>query len=272
MTAQQKRYGLIAGNGRFPFLVLEGARRQGVELVVAAIKEETFPEIEAQAGTIEWMGVGQLGRLIKFFKRHAVTHAILAGQVKHVQIFGPSLPDLRMVKMLTRLPKKNTDSLIGAVVSELEREGIKVIDSTYFISDQLAPEGVITARAPSKSEKEDIAYGLEVAREIARLDLGQTIVVKDQAVVAIEAMEGTDATMRRAASLVNGKPLTVVKVAKPNQDMRFDVPVIGAPTIQTMIECNATALAVTARKTLLIDKDDLIALADKQKIAIVGVP
>jgi hypothetical protein len=272
MAAQEKRYGLIAGNGRFPFLVLEGARRQGVDLAVAAIKEETFPEIEQHARVIEWMGVGQLSKLIKFFKRHSVTHAILAGQVKHVQIFGPSLPDLRMVKMLTRLRRKNTDSLIGAVVSELESEGIEIIDSTYFISDQLAPEGVLTTRSPSKTEQADIAYGLDVAREIARLDLGQTIVVKERAVVAIEAMEGTDATMRRAASLVYGKPLTVVKVAKPNQDMRFDVPVIGAPTIQTMIACNATALAVTARKTLLIDKADLVALADKQKIAIVGVP
>lgn len=269
---QTRRYGLIAGNGRFPFLVLEGARRQGVEMVVAAIREETSPEIERHAHVIQWMGVGQLGKLLRFFHRERVTHVILAGQVKHVQIFGPALPDLRMVRLLARLPRKTTDSLIGGVVQELEREGFTVVDSTLFLRDLLAGTGVLTARSPSRAEEEDIAFGLEVAREVARLDIGQTIVVKDRAVVAIEAMEGTDATIRRAAALVPGTSLTVVKIAKPHQDMRFDVPVIGVPTIRTMIESRATALAITAGKTLLFDREDLLALADRHRIAIVGVP
>ncbi|GBC83232.1 hypothetical protein HRbin10_02376 [bacterium HR10] len=268
----ERRYGLIAGNGRFPFLVLDGARRRGVEMVVAAIREETSPEIERQARIVRWLGVGQLGHLIEFFREHGVTHAVLAGQVKHVQIFGPALPDWRMLKLLMRLPRKNTNSLIGAVVAELEREGIQVVDSTLFVPELLAPEGVLTARAPSSAEMEDLRYGLEIAREIARLDLGQTIAVKDRAVVAIEAMEGTDATIRRAASLLRGRPFVVVKVARPHQDMRFDVPVIGAPTIQTMIECRATALAITARKTLLMDRTELLALANRHGIALLAVP
>jgi len=268
----QQRYGLIAGNGQFPFLVLEGARRQGVDMVVAAIQEEASPEIADWAQRIEWLSVGHLGKLIKFFRREGVTHIILAGQVKHVQIFGPALPDVRMIKLLAGLRRKNTDSLIGAVVQELEKEGFTVIDSTHFIKPLLAPAGTLTRRSPSKEEQKDIEYGLAVAREIARLDLGQTIVVRDQAVVAIEAMEGTDATILRASELVQGQPLTVVKVAKPNQDMRFDVPVIGVPTIQTMIKAGATALCITVGKTLLLDKDGLIALADEHRITVVGTP
>jgi DUF1009 family protein len=269
---EPRRYGLIAGNGRFPFLVLEGARQHGVEMVVAAIREETSPEIERYARVVQWMSVGQLGKLLRFFHRHGVTHVILAGQVKHVQIFGPALPDLRMVRLLARLPRKTTDSLIGGVVRELEQDGFTVIDSTVFVRDLLAAPGVLTARSPSPKEEADIAFGLEVAREVARLDIGQTLVVKDRAVIAIEAMEGTDATIRRAATLVPGTSLTVVKVAKPHQDMRFDVPVIGLPTIHTMIESRATALALTAGKTLLFDRQDLLALADRHRIAIVGVP
>jgi hypothetical protein len=264
------RYGLIAGNGRFPFLVLEGARRQGVDIVVAAIKEETAPDIEAHARRVQWMSVGQLGKLIRFFAREGVTHALLAGQVKHAQIFGPALPDLRMVRMLAGLRHKNTNSLIGGVVAELEKAGIIVVDSTFFNQDLLVPEGIVTKRGPSKAERASIDYGLSVAGEIARLDLGQTIVVKDRAVVAVEAMEGTDATVRRAAELVKGKPLIVVKVARPHQDMRFDVPVVGKPTMETMIEANVTALSLTAHKTLLLDKDDLLALADEHRISIVG--
>ena len=265
------KYGLIAGNGRFPFLVLEGARERGVEIVVAAIKEETSPEIEKQAERVEWMSVGQLGRLIRFFKREQVTHAIMAGQVKHHQIFRlNALPDLRMVKMLARLPEKNTDSLIGAVAGELAREGITLIESTTFLEALLAPAGVLTRRAPTKEERADMDYGLGVARELARLDLGQTIVVKDRAVVAIEAMEGTDAVIIRAGEVTRGRPFVVVKVAKPEQDMRFDVPVIGVSTIENMNRAGATALHVTAGKTLLFDKDEIIALADKNGITIVG--
>jgi UDP-2,3-diacylglucosamine hydrolase len=265
------KYGLIAGNGRFPFLVLERARDRGVELVVAAIKEETDPEIANRAKTIEWIGVGQLGRLIRFFKREGVTHAIMAGQVKHSQIFRlNALPDLRMVRLLARLPDKNTDSLIGAVADELAREGITLIDSTTFLEGFLAPEGVLTRRAPTKEERADIDYGLGVAREIARLDLGQTIAVKDRAVVAIEAMEGTDAVIARAGEVTLGKAFVVVKVAKPDQDMRFDVPVIGIPTIETMSRAGASAIHISARKTLLFDKEDSIDLADRKAISIVA--
>jgi UDP-2,3-diacylglucosamine hydrolase len=265
------KYGLIAGNGRFPFLVLDGARERGVEMVVAAIKEETSSEIDQRAAKVEWMGVGQLGRLIRLFKKEEVTHVIMAGQVKHHQIFRlNALPDLRMVRLLARLSTKNTDSLIGAVADELAREGITLIDSTTFLEQLLAPEGVLTRRAPTKEERSDIDYGLGIAREIARLDLGQTIAVKDRAVVAIEAMEGTDAVIVRAGEVTRGEPFVVVKVAKPDQDMRFDVPVIGLPTIENMIRAGATTIQVTARKTLLFDKDDLIDLADKSGIVVVG--
>jgi DUF1009 family protein len=267
------KYGLIAGNGRFPFLVLEGARREGVEMVVAAIKEETDPSIGRLASRVEWMGVGQLGRLISYLKREGVTHAIMAGQVKHVQIFSLSaLPDARMAKVLARLSFRNTDSLIGAVADELAREGITLVDSTAFLRPFLPEPGTLTRRAPSAKEAADIAYGLEVAREVARLDLGQTIVVKDRAVVAVEAMEGTDATILRAGSLARKPPITVVKVAKPKQDMRFDVPVVGPATVRTMIEARASALSITARKTLLLDRDELLTLADKARIAIVATP
>jgi DUF1009 family protein len=263
------KYGLIAGNGRFPTMVLEGAREQGAEIVVAAIKEETSPEVEQLASRVEWMGVGQLGKLLNFFKREQVTRAIMAGQVKHHQIFRlNALPDLRMVKMLARLATKNTDSLLGAVADELASEGIELIDSTTFLGRFLALEGTMTRRSLSREERNDIEYGLTVAREIARLDLGQTIAVKDQAVIAVEAMEGTDAVIRRAGEITRGRSFVVVKVAKPNQDMRFDVPVIGLPTIETMKQAGATAIHVTAKKTLLFDKDELIALADKSRVAI----
>jgi hypothetical protein len=264
-------YGLIAGNGRFPFLVLEGARAAGVEMAVAAIREETDPSIESLARRLEWISVGHLGKLIKFFKGEGVTQAVMAGQVKHVQIFKlNALPDLRMARMLARLKRRNTDALIGAVADELESEGITLIDSTTFLQPLIAREGPLTRRSPNKHETADIEYGLHVATELARLDLGQTIVVKNQAVVALEAMEGTDATIRRAAELVRGRSLTVVKTAKPNQDMRFDVPVIGLSTIDTLRECNVTAMSVTAGKTLVFDRDETIVAANQNRIAIIG--
>jgi UDP-2,3-diacylglucosamine hydrolase len=265
------RYGLIAGNGRFPFLVLEGARKAGVSLSVAAIREETDPEIERMADSIIWVGIGQLGKMIRFFKREGVEQAIMAGQVKHVQIFSGALPDVRMLKMLLRLPRRNTDALIGGVADELASEGIELIDSTYFLQDHLPQVGTLSRRAPDERERGDIEYGLEVAREIARLDLGQTIVVRSRACVAIEAMEGTDATVRRAGTLARGR-LTVVKVAKPDQDMRFDVPVVGVPTIESMIEAGATCLCITAGKTLIFDRTEMIKLADQKRIAVVAVP
>ena len=263
------KYGLIAGNGQFPFLVAEGARKAGTPLAVVAIKEETDPRIDRVADKLTWVGIGQLGKMISFFKDQGVTHAVMAGQVKHVQIFSSALPDLRMVKMLWNLPRRNTDALIGGVANELAKEGIELIDSTYFIKDMLAPEGVLTKRKPSDTERENIEYGLHIADEIARLDLGQTIVVRAKACVAIEAMEGTDATIRRAGELANGK-LTVVKVAKPDQDMRFDVPVVGLPTIRIMIDAGATCLSITANKTLIFDRDEMLDLANANKICIVG--
>jgi DUF1009 family protein len=276
------RYGLIAGNGRFPFMVVEGARRAGVSLSVAAIREETDPKIEQEVESVTWVGIGQLGKLIRFFKGEGVEKAIMAGQVKHVQIFSRAIPDARMLKMLMKLPRRNTDSLIGAIASELASEGIDLIDSTYFLQDYLPRAGVLTRRKPSAAERADIDYGLEVAREITRLDLGQTIVVRGKACVAIEAMEGTDATIRRAGQLMRGDkaehgiklgegPLTVLKLAKPNQDMRFDVPVVGMPTIETMAEAGAGCLCLSAGKTLMFERNEMIALADTKKIAIVAV-
>jgi UDP-2,3-diacylglucosamine hydrolase len=263
--------GLIAGNGRFPFLVLEGARAVGVEMAVAAIREETDPLIEQVADSIEWIGVGQLGRLIRFFKNEGVGQVIMAGQVRHVQIFKLSaLPDLRMARMLARLKRRNTDALIGAIADELESEGIRLIDSTTYLQPLLARAGVLTRRAPGKQELADMEYGHDVALELARLDLGQTIVVKNQAVVALEAMEGTDATIRRASELVKGRPLTVIKVAKPNQDMRFDVPVIGLQTIETLHACNVTAISITADKTLIFDREETLAAANRHRIAIIA--
>src|SRR5215217_6903405 len=266
---QLMRYGLIAGNGRFPFLVVEGARRAGAEVAVAAIREETDPAIEQVADRVAWVGIGQLGRMIRFFKREGVEKAIMAGQVRHVQIFSGALPDVRMLKMLLSLPRRNTDALIGGIAAELEREGIELIDSTYFLKDQLPAEGVLSRRAPSAAERADIEYGLEVAREVARLDLGQTIVVRARACVAVEAMEGTDETVRRAGRLARGR-LTVVKVAKPNQDMRFDVPVVGLPTVETMVEAGATCLCLTAGKTLIFDRQEMLNLADRHRIAVVA--
>jgi len=264
-----EKYGLIAGNGRFPFLVIEGARNAGSHLSVVGIKEETDPEIENAADELTWLGIGKLGKMISFFRDRGISKVMMAGQVKHVQLFSGAIPDLHMVRMLWNLPARNTDSLIGGIADEMAKAGIELIDSTYFVPGLLAPSGVLTRRSPSKEESRDIEYGLSIAGEIARLDLGQTIVVRGGACVAIEAMEGTDAVIERAGQLVKGK-LTVVKVAKPAQDMRFDVPVIGLPTLRTMAESGATCLSVTPGKTLIFDREELVAFADKKGIAVVG--
>jgi DUF1009 family protein len=276
-------YGLIAGNGRFPFMVIEGARRAGVSLSVVAIREETDPNIEQQVERLTWVSIGQLGKMIRFFKAEGVEQAIMAGQVKHVQIFSGAVPDARMLKMLLKLPRRNTNSLIGGIATELAGEGIDLIDSTYFLKDYLPVAGTITHRQPNAAERADVEYGLEIARAMAELDLGQTIVVRGKACVAIEAMEGTDATIRRAGEILRGSKgaasilkltsgaVTVLKLAKPDQDMRFDVPVVGLPTIETMAEAGATCLCLSAGKTLMFDRDQLIALAEKKKIAIVAV-
>jgi DUF1009 family protein len=265
------KYGLIAGNGQFPFLVVEGAKRRGAELSIVAIREETDPAIDQAASDVRWVGIGQLGKMIGHFKANGVEKVIMAGQVKHVQIFSGAVPDVRMLKMLWNLPRRNTDALIGGVASELAKEGIELIDSTFFVQDSLAPAGVITKRKPDASELANIEYGLRIANEIARLDLGQTIVVRSSACVAVEAMEGTDAVIERAGKLAKGK-LTVVKVAKPKQDMRFDVPVIGVPTIETMIAAGATCISVSAAKTLIFDRAEVIRLANVNKISVIGTP
>jgi DUF1009 family protein len=264
------KFGLIAGNGNFPFLVVEGARKQGASLSVVAIKEETDRRIEEVAEKVVWVGIGQLGKMISFFKKEGVEKAIMAGQVKHVQIFSGALPDVRMLKMLWNLPRRNTDALIGGIADELAKDNIELIDSTYFIKDSLAQEGVLTKRKPNEIERDNIEYGLHVANEIARLDLGQTVVVRAKACVAVEAMEGTDETIKRAGELAKGN-LTVVKVAKPNQDMRFDVPVVGAPTIETMIRAGATCLCLTAGKLLIFEREKMLRLANDHKISVVAV-
>src|SRR5947207_858076 len=256
-TQHPFKVGLIAGNGKFPFLVLDGARKAGAVIAVAAIREETDPEIEALADRLTWVGIGQLGKMLRFFKTEGVEQAIMAGQVKHVQIFSRAIPDVRMLKMLLRLPRRNTDALIGAVAGELASEGIELIDSTYFLKESLPQPGTLTRRAPDENERGDIEYGLQIARELGRLDLGQTLVVRDRACVAIEAMEGTDAVIRRAGQLVRGR-LTVVKIAKPDQDMRFDVPVVGIPTVESMKEAGATCLCLAAGKTLIFDREEMI--------------
>jgi len=277
------RYGLIAGNGRFPFMVVAGARRAGVALSVAAIRDETDPSIEQEVERLTWVGIGQLGKMINFFKGEGVEKAIMAGQVKHVQIFSRAVPDARMLRMLLKLPRRNTNSLIGAVAAELASEGIDLIDSTYFLQDYLPSPGNLTNRKPNAAERADVEYGLEIAREMSKLDLGQTIVVRGKACVAIEAMEGTDETIRRAGELLSGRrqtrkrlrltsgALTVLKLSKPDQDMRFDVPVIGVPTIETMIAAGATCLCISAGKTLMFDRDEMIVLANKNKLAILAV-
>ena len=268
--ASPNRYGLIAGNGRFPFLVLEAARSQGIDMVVAAIKEETSPDIERQARTVHWLSLGQLGKLIKTFKAEGVNKAIMAGQVKHKQIFSGILPDLKMMQVLASLATRNTDSLIGAVARVLEDEGIHLIESTLFLEPLLPKPGVLTKRPPSEDEQKDLEYGYKLARELGRLDVGQTVVVADAACVAVEAMEGTDAVIQRAASLANGRALRVVKLAKPKQDLRFDVPVIGIPTVEVLRRSGATAMAIEAGKTLMIDRDELLREADAAGITIVA--
>ena len=278
--ADKEKLGLIAGNGRFPLLVLDAARARGHDVVVAALQEETFPEIEQHgAVAVHWMSLGELSRLIETFKREGVTRAIMAGQVKHKQIFSSIQPDWRLAKLLLSLGSRNTDALIGAVAKVLADEGITLLDSTSFLEPLLARAGILTQRAPNDEERKNIEYGRKVARHLAQYDIGQTVVVAESACVAVEAMEGTDAAIQRAGEIMRGlagtastlsRALTVVKVAKPNQDMRFDVPVIGLSTIETMQRAGATCLALDAGKCLLLDGDKIIAAAEKADISIVA--
>ncbi|HXJ16562.1 MAG TPA: UDP-2,3-diacylglucosamine diphosphatase LpxI [Candidatus Polarisedimenticolia bacterium] len=261
-------WGLIAGNGDFPFLVLEGARSRGIEMAVIAIREEASPALERAAKRLHWISLGELSRGIELLHQEGVKRAVMAGQVKHNKIFSSIRPDWRLAKLLFSLPAKNTDSLIGAVARVLEDEGIELVDSTKFLGPLLPAAGVLTQRAPDASESADIEYGRQVAHQIAGLDLGQTVVVRDRACVAVEAMEGTDETIERAARIAGGQKLAVVKVSKPRQDMRFDVPVIGLKTIEVMRRSNATSLAIDAGRTLLFDREALIRAADEAGIAI----
>jgi len=271
-NAQLRGWGLIAGNGRFPFYVLEGARSQGIEMAVIALKEEASPELEKIAKRLHWVSLGELSKTIELLQQEGVTQAVMAGQVKHNKIFSAIRPDWKLAKLLFSLPRKNTDALIGAVARVLEEEGIRLVDSTLFLRPLVPEPGVLTRRTPNEHEAEDIAYGIGVARQIAGMDIGQTVVIADRACVAVEAMEGTDETIARAARITGGKPLVVVKVSKPGQDMRFDVPVVGLPTIEQMKSAGVTALAVDAGRTLLFDREKLIELADAAGIAIEAIP
>jgi DUF1009 family protein len=281
------KLGLIAGNGRFPFLLLDAARAQGAEVVVAAIKEEADAELDARAAAdagiqVHWLSLGELSRLIETFRRTGVSQAVMAGQVKHKQIFSSIRPDWQLAKLLLNLRSRNTDMLLGAVAKVLSDQGIELISSTSYLEPLLAQAGLLTARPPTPQEEQDIAYGRVVASAIAGYDVGQTVVVAGQAIVAVEAMEGTDAAVERAGAILRSlaaegeastleRRLTVVKVAKPKQDMRFDVPVIGPPTIRTMQRAGASCLAIEAGRTLIFDRETVRELADAAGIVIVAL-
>jgi UDP-2,3-diacylglucosamine hydrolase len=275
---QKEKLGLIAGNGKFPFLVLDAARAQGYEVVVAAIKEETFPEIESSgAAAVHWLSLGELSKLIETFQREGIHRAIMAGQVKHKQIFSAIRPDWRLAKLLLSLTTRNTDSLLGAVAKVMAEEGIALENSTALLEPLLVKSGVLTQREPSEQEQKNIDYGRTVARQVAQHDIGQTVVIAETACVAVEAMEGTDATIARAGEIMRSlhgdastlsRALTVVKIAKPNQDMRFDVPVVGVKTIEVMNAAGATCLALDAGKCLLLDGARVIEAADRYNIAV----
>src|SRR5256712_4850543 len=282
MASHDKRLGLIAGTGRFPFLVLDAARAQGLEVIVAAIEEETFPEIESHgAAAVHWLSLGELSKLIETFKREGVHRAIMAGQVKHKQIFSSIRPDWRLAKLLLTLGTRNTDSLLGAIGKVLAEEGIILENSTSMLEPLLAKAGILAKRAPSEQEQKNIDYGRAVARHLAQFDIGQTVVVAESACIAVEAMEGTDSTIERAGQIMASldseastlsRSLTVGKIAKPHQDMRFDVPVVGVKTIEVMRKAGATCLALDAGKCLLLDGEAVIGAADAGQIAIVASP
>ncbi len=264
------RYGMIAGNGRFPLLALETARQSGDQVVVIAIREEASPEIEKQAAVCHWISLGQLSKLIEILKQEQITEVMMAGQVKHAKIFSTIRPDWRLVKLLASLAHQNTESLIGGVAKVLADEGIRLVDSTSLLKPLLAAQGVLTKRKPSSDEKSDIEYGRRIANTLAGVDVGQSVAICERACVAVEAMEGTDAMLERAASLSNGKPLRLVKASKTRGHMLFDVPVAGSSTIEVMKKTGTTALAVDAGRTLLLDRDEMVQRANEYGIAIVG--
>jgi DUF1009 family protein len=268
------KLGLIAGNNRFPFLVLDAARSLGHDVTVVAIKDETFPDLEQAAArepraAFHWISLGQLGTLLRIFRDAGVTRAVMAGQVRHTKIFGGVVPDLTALSVLTRLEARNTDAIIAAVADVMRDHGVELIDSTTLLQPMLAGEGVLTTRAPSDDERIDLEFGYRMADAIAGLDIGQTVAVRHRAVVAVEAMEGTDEVIRRAGTLA-GPGVAIVKVAKPNQDMRFDVPVVGVPTIQAMARAGARLLSLDAGRTLIFDREAFLKAADDAGIAVVG--
>lgn len=265
------KLGLIAGEGIFPVLVADSARADGHEVFAAAIKEEAWPSIEEHVDRAEWISLGELTKLIKYFQREGVTEAVMAGRVKHTRIYSAIRPDWRLLKLLKALPRQNTNSLIGAVADVLAAEGIHLRDSTEFLRPHMAPSGSFGARRPTKDELADAEYGLDVARVLAGFDVGQSVVICERACVAVEAMEGTDACILRAAEHANKRKLTVVKVARPKQDPRWDVPVVGAQTIEKMREAGATCLALEAAKVLLLERDAVIEAARQAQVALVGV-
>ncbi len=281
MSSQKEKLGIIAGNGKFPFLVLDAALAQGYEVVVAAIREEAFPEIESRGAAVHWLSLGELSKLIETFQREGVRRAIMAGQVRHKQIFSSIRPDWRLAKLLLSLTTRNTDSLLGAVAKVLADEGITLEKSTWLLEPLLVKPGVLTEREPTDQERKNIEYGRGVARQLAQHDIGQTVVIAESACVAVEAMEGTDATIERAGQIMRSldgdggastlsRALTVVKIAKPNQDMRFDVPVVGVKTIEVMRAARASCLALDAGKCLLLDGQKVIDAANAAGIAVVA--
>jgi len=264
------RYGLIAGNGRFPLLALESAGRLGYQVTVIAIQEEASKEVERLADRCHWISLGQLSKLIDICKKEGITEVMMCGQVKHAKIFSSIVPDWRLVKLLASLPSKNTDGLIGGVRKILEDEGIQLRDSTLLLKPLLATAGPMTRRKPDKEEMVDVEYGRRVANALAGFDVGQSVAICERACVAVEAMEGTDAMLRRAAGLVNGRRMALVKVARRREHLLFDVPVVGLATIPVMQETGTTVLSVEAGRTLMLDKDEMIAAADRAGIAVVG--
>jgi len=267
------RIGLIAGNGRFPFLALQGARSLGHDVTVVAVKEEAFPELEGAArdagADLHWVSLGHLGKCIKILKTAGARQALMAGQVKHAKIFSGIVPDFTLLSVLTKLRAKNTDALISAVAEVLRGEGIELLNSTAFLEPLLARPGTLSRREPSAAERDDLAFGYQMGDAIAGLDIGQTIAVKDKAVVAVEAMEGTDAVIRRAGEIA-GPGTCIVKVAKPKQDMRFDVPVVGVATIEAMKAAGAAVISIDAGRTLVVDGQRFFDAANAAGIAVVG--
>jgi DUF1009 family protein len=270
LEKQAKRYGMIAGNGRFPLLALETARREGHQVVVVAIEREASNDLEPLAESFHWVNIGQLGKLIEIFRREKISEVMMTGQVKHVSLFSGLTPDWRLLKVLTSLRERNTAALIGGVQKAMREEGIELVDSTRLLKELLADEGILTRRKPSREEESDIRYGRKLASILATADIGQSVAVSEKACVAAEAMEGTDAMLRRAAQLTNGRPLRLIKASRGRAHLLFDVPVVGLTTIETMLETGTTALAVDAGRTLLLDKRELIARANDASLSIVA--